>query len=145
MFRVEVSIDDVRRHDRVYRARVDQAAVWLELAPRPRLRDIGHAEVRIDRGTAQAREVLEARRHSRLPVGVDLDRGETGHDGWIGGERATQSPDRRILRVDIEVDDRREVEVDADVRERASDPARPGSGHGWIVRATDLGFGGDRR
>ncbi len=78
-------------------------------------------------------------------MGADGLAGERRHDRRIGREAAPQCPDGRAGRVDVEVDDRGEVEVDP----RAGEPGRhgvgPGMGRGQVVAGAHLGFGQRRR
>jgi hypothetical protein len=88
--------------------------------------------------------VLERRPDVPCTVRLDLDRRHPDDDGRVGRERPIERADRGAPRVDIEIDDGREVQIDPGVGERRGDRPRPGPGRGGRA-PTDLRLGGDRR
>ena len=86
---------------------------------RPRMRDRGEPEMRIDVGVAVSREVLERGHRAASREPAHPGRGEGADTRRIRAVRA--GVDDRILRVVVDVGDGREVQVDA---ERAGFAAR---------------------
>ena len=75
----------------------------------------GSARCESSGGVAMAGEVLRAGRDAGALQPADERRDMASHELGVRAERA--DPDHRVLRIRVDVRDRREVEVDADVGE----------------------------
>ena len=88
-------------------------------------------QVRVRLGRAVPGEVLRARGHS-LPLQAADERRHMARDELgVGAERA--DPDHRVRRVDVDVGDRGEVEVDPDGGEVGADRGRDALGQLDVV------------
>ncbi len=100
-------------------------------------------EVRVDGRVAVTGEVLRTRTDAgRLEAG-DEGGGVPGDQARVRAEAAYA--DHRVVRVAVDVDDRREVEVDPGRRERRSDRARDALGEVEVVHRAECGIARVRR
>ncbi len=126
---IELAVHDVAGHHHIDLAGDDQSAERLELGSGPCLRHVGDPEIGVGRRAADPREVLERRPHAGRPMRVDLDRRLRLDDVRVGRERPIERADRGAVRVDVEIDHGREVQVEAVRREGCRDRRRPGARH----------------
>ena len=111
--RVELPVPDVADHDRVRQLGVDEGPEGLQLRIGPRGGDVDHALIGIARGAPLPREVLDGAPDRGPVMGLD-DRARMGdHDRRIGGEAPVEGADRGVVRVEVQVDDGRQVDVDS--------------------------------
>ena len=75
--------------------------------------------------SCRAREVLERGPHANLAVAANERRCLAVDDLRIGAEAAVQRADDRVGRIDVQVDHRRQVEIDAGLRGGCAAMSRP--------------------
>ncbi len=119
-------------HHQIGHAVGDQGAVRGQFLLPPGGADIDEAEMGVGQRRAVAGKMLEAGEDAAPAVGGDPLCGMAADDGRVGGEAALIAADDRIVSFDIEVDHRREVEVDADSAEHL------GGAGGADRRQTDI-------
>ena len=103
--------DDVCGHDRVG-ARIDGGTEWSESDLVEGVHE-GQREMRVNGGVAVAGKVLRASGHAGVLEPPNERAHMPRHELAVRAERP--DPDHRVLRVGVDVRDRREVEVDADL------------------------------
>ena len=113
MIGVELAIHDVPDHDDVREAGRHELGERLQLGLGPRLRDIHDPVVGVAGRAALPREVLDRALDPGAVVGPDDRRRLGDHDRRVSGEAPIKGADGRVGRVDVEIHDRGEVQVDA--------------------------------
>ena len=142
---VEAPVEDVRGHDAVGESFAHQRAIGQQLDRG--IRGGGHvheAVVRVGEARAVAGEVLERGEDARAVHAPDPGGGEGGHVTGVGAEAAAVGDDHRVRGVVADVDDRRQVPVDAGVAQHPPDAQPLQLGEGEIVARAELA-GGQRR
>ena len=92
----------------------------LQFAGRPGAGHINESPVRISGGTSMPGKMLDRREHPSGVEGVDHCLGMADHTGGIGRETPLDLSDYRVFRIDIEIDNGREIQIYSQVSERLS-------------------------
>jgi hypothetical protein len=104
-------------HDHVDKTAADQAFIGNQLARAPRVRDIDDARMGIVAGGAVAWKVFGYGQDSRLLVSVDEFAGIFDDLVRVGAEASPKAADCRVGRIEVEIDDRPEVDVESEIGE----------------------------
>src|SRR5713226_2324440 len=102
-------------HHRVGAAGLNDICKWFKLRLRPSVRHIYKTEMRIILRAAVSRKMFQRCEHPALMMRLDNLERIVGHDLWIGGEAAPEFPDDRIIGIDVQVNHRREIEINAKI------------------------------
>ena len=114
---VDRAIEDVGGHYRIASARSNQLGVGLEFDAGPGMGHIDEVHVRVVGCRTVPWKVLERAGHTTGAVALDKSP-RVAHDlGRIGREAAPDAADDRAVVVEVEIDDRRQIEVKAQVQQ----------------------------
>ena len=131
-------------HDHVAEAGGDEALEGDEFTVGPSGRDVDEAQVSVAGSAAVAGKMFQAGQHAVGAVGADVVGGVARDGLGIGGKAAALALDDRIVGVSVEVNDRGEVEVEADAREGLCDSGGVAGGGRGIVDPTEFLVGAAR-
>ena len=113
----EARMIEMADHHRVEQPVLGERPVGLELDLPPGLGDIGERLVAVDMARAVAREVLGHGDDIGVAMRGDEGARQRGDGIGIGAEASVALADHRIAGIEVEIDDRAEIEIEAGIGE----------------------------
>lgn len=101
----------MRCHDHIHFAGINEPPERFEFLFFPSAGDVGQPEVGVGIGTSMSGEVLYGAEYPVFVMGVDCPAGIVGDGIDIGGETAMESAYYRAVLVDVDIKQRRKVDV----------------------------------
>ncbi len=126
-------------HDGIGLAAGEDLTVRLQFNFIPGVADVGDPQVRILARAAVSGKMFQGAAHAMPAVAFDDGQCVADHAVRFGPETAFVSGDDRVFRVEVQVDQRREIEVDAAGGHGGGVFFGVGHGQFRIVRLTQVG------
>ncbi len=129
---------EVARHHHVDQTGRHQRAIGLEFGRRPGLGDVDEALVAVLAARAVPGEMLQRGQHAAGAVAAHECAGIGRYRFGVAGEAPAQRADDRVVGVDVDVDDRAEIDVEVPAPQIPRQPRVNGGRLGDRVRGGDI-------